>query len=185
MLSYPALKNLRDRLVASAATVLRSEDKKVLDLISRLEDQMTPITKENYDHYCEIENKMINYYYDDLQGLYYVKSAGKFSMNRINDDLKAYDKAYKDCQKFIDLYSELTIEAIRLHILDQDNKDLTDDYKAHEKYETWFKMVSEFQDQIYEEIQDQVNEQMSTFRSTIELVETKLQAIEAEEEDEW
>lgn len=183
MLSFPALKNLRDRLAASAATVLRSEDKRVLDLINRLEDQMT-LTKKNYDHYCEIENKMINYYYDDLQ-IYYIKASGKFSINRIKDDLKAYDQAYKDCQKFIDLYSELTIEAIRCNLLDQDNKDLTDDYEAHKKYETWFKMISEFQNEIYSEIQDQINEQMSTFRSTVELVENKLKAIEADEEDEW
>lgn len=183
MLSYPALKNLRDRLAASAATVLRSEDKKVVDLINRLEDQMTSL-KENYDHYCEIENKMINYYYDDLQK-YFVKAAGKFSINTIKDNLKAYDEAYKDCEKFKNLFGDLCIEAGRCNIVDSDNNDLTNDKEAHKKYANWYEKIEIFQKEIYEEIQDQVNEQMSTFRSTIELVETKLQAIEDEENKEW
>ena len=185
MLSYPALQKLHDKLISAAETVLRSNDKKVLDLISRLEDQMTPLDENHYNYYCEIENKMINYYYSEDLQRYFVSASGKFSINNIKDDLKAYDQAYKACQKFIDLYREMKLESGRCYILDQDNDGITDDRKAHDKYETWFNIVSEFQNEIYNEIQDQVNEQMSTFRSTVELVESKLQAIESEEDEEW
>ena len=182
MLSYPALQNLRNKLISAAETVLRSNDKKVIDLIDKIESQMTPLREQQYKHYREIEVEFIDKY-AELKDRYNYEYADKFSMMGDND-LNECDKAYKACEKFRNLFGDLCIEAGRCDIVDSDNKGLTNDIDAHKKYAEWYEEIEKFQKEVYDEIQDQVNEQLDSFYKTIELVESKLKSIEAEENKE-
>lgn len=171
MLSYPALEKLSDQLRSTAKNALKENDQEVINLINKLEKKMIAL-QDQYSQYLKVENTYINMYCN-LEDHYYYKSSGKFSINKIND-FSEYQKAYEACEKFRNLYEDLCIEIEKCHLLDIDNENLTDDEKKNIKYKKWLEEIDEFQKEIHDEIQWQINENENEFYETVKLIKTKL-----------